>query len=163
VLSLAARGGWIPLAPEFDWMASAPAAVVFGTATVMEVAAYYVPFFDNVLDWLAAPVAMIAGTIAAASLLADLPPWLRYGVGLVGGGGVAGLVHGSTALVRLKSSAATFGHGNFILATLEFAAAVAVALVSVVFPVLALLAVAALLIVTVWIWNRRTARRQQVA
>ena len=45
---------------------------------VLEIAAYYVPFFDNVLDTLSAPVAVLAGIVASASLLTDLPPWLQY-------------------------------------------------------------------------------------
>ena len=162
VLSLAARAGWIPVAPEFEWIASTPATIAFGTATVAEVIAYYVPFLDNVLDWLAAPVAITAGAVAAASLLTDLPPWVRYSVGLVGGGGVAGLVHSSTALVRLKSSATTLGHGNFIFATVELAAALVVSVVSLLFPILAVLSVAAL-IVTLWIVARRSARRRHAA
>lgn len=163
VLSLAARAGWIPLAPGFEWIASTPATIAFGTATVAEVIAYYVPFFDNALDWLAAPVAITAGAIAGASLLTDLPPWLRYSVGLVGGGGVAGLVHSSTALLRLKSSATTLGHGNFILATLELAAAVGVSVVSLLFPVLAVLTVTILLILIVWMVARRSVRRRHAA
>lgn len=162
VLSLAARAGWIPLAPGFEWIASTPATIAFGTATVAEIVAYYVPFFDNALDWLAAPVAIAAGAVAGASLLTDLPPWLRYSVGLVGGGGIAGLVHSSTALVRLKSSATTFGHGNFILATIELVAAIIVSVVSLLFPVLAILSVA-VLIVIVWLVARRSVRRRHAA
>ena len=162
VLSLAARAGWIPLAPEFEWIASTPATIAFGTASVAEVIAYYVPFVDNALDWLAAPVAITAGAVAGASLLTDLPPWLRYSVGLAGGGGIAGVVHSSAALVRLKSSATTLGHGNFILATIELAAALVVSVVSLLFPLLALLTAAALLIVVVWM-AKRSARRRRAA
>ena len=78
----------------------------------LEVAAYYVPFFDNVLDTLAAPVAVLAGIIASASLLTDLPPWLQYTIAVIGAGGTAGVVHASTSLLRLKSSAVTAGFGN---------------------------------------------------
>src|SRR5262245_7989893 len=60
-LSLAARTGWITLAPSFDWLGSTPAAIALGTATVLEVAAYYVPFFDNLLDSIASPLAVVAG------------------------------------------------------------------------------------------------------
>src|SRR5262245_37874156 len=61
VLSLAARGGWVALSPSFDWLGTTSALVALATATVLEVAAYYVPFFDNMLDSLTAPVAILAG------------------------------------------------------------------------------------------------------
>ncbi len=42
--------------------------VALATAMILEIAAYYVPFFDNMLDTLAAPVAVLAGIVASASL-----------------------------------------------------------------------------------------------
>ena len=62
VLSLAARTGWIELSPSFAWLATTSASVALGTAMVLEIAAYYVPFFDNMLDTLAAPVAVLAAS-----------------------------------------------------------------------------------------------------
>jgi uncharacterized protein DUF4126 len=47
-LSLAARGRWIELSPAFQWIGTTPATIALGTATILEIAAYYVPFFDNV-------------------------------------------------------------------------------------------------------------------
>ena len=161
VLSLAARGGWIELSPSFAWLATTPASVALATAMTLEVAAYYVPFFDNVLDTLAAPVAIMAGVVAAASVLTDLPPWLQYTIAIVGAGGTAGVVHASTSLLRLKSSAATAGIGNPVLATLEVAGAIVIALLAIVAPVLALAAV----LLAVWVvvkrvtaWGLATAR-----
>lgn len=161
VLSLAARGGWIELSPSFTWLATTSASVALATAMVLEVAAYYVPFFDNMLDSLAAPVAVLAGIVASASVLTDLPPWLQYSIAIIGAGGTAGAVHASTSLLRLKSSAATAGLGNPILATLELGGSIVIALLAVLAPVLAL--AAAMLIV--WIvarrvsaWRRSTVR-----
>jgi hypothetical protein len=119
VLSLAAKAGWIELSPSFAWLSTTSASVALVTAMLLEIAAYYVPFFDNMLDTLAAPVAVLAGIVASASVLTDLPPWLQYSVAIIGAGGTAGVVHASTSLLRLKSSAATAGLGNPILATLE--------------------------------------------
>src|SRR5687767_10485666 len=39
-LSLAAQGGWVELSPSFAWLATTPASVALGTATVLEVGAY---------------------------------------------------------------------------------------------------------------------------
>jgi hypothetical protein len=140
-LSLAARSGWIELSPAFNWIGTTPATIALGTATVLEVAAYYVPFFDNALDAIAAPVAILAGIIASASVLTDLPPWLQYTIAVIGAGSTAGVVHASTGLLRLKSSAATAGFGNPIIATLELAGSLFLALVSLLFPLIALVVV----------------------
>ena len=151
VLSLAARSGWIELSPSFAWLATTSASVALGTAMVLEIAAYYVPFFDNLLDTIAAPVAVLAGIVASASVLTDLPPWLQYSIAIIGAGGTAGIVHASTSLLRLKSSAGTAGFGNPILATLELGGALLMALLAVLAPLLALAAV----VLIVWLVGRR--------
>lgn len=156
VLSLAARAGWMELSPSFAWLATTSASVALATAMALEIAAYYVPFFDNMLDALAAPVAVMAGIIASASVLTDLPPWLHYSIAIIGAGGTAGVVHASTSVLRLKSSAATAGFGNPILATLELAGAVLVALLAVLAPLLAL----ALAVLIVWMVARRVSARR---
>ena len=101
-LSLAARAEWVQLSPSFEWLASTPASIALATAMVLEIAAYYVPFFDNVLDTLAAPVAVLAGIVASASLLTDLPPWLQYSIAIIGAGGTAGVVHASTSSAEIE-------------------------------------------------------------
>jgi Domain of unknown function (DUF4126) len=155
-LSLAARADWVELSPSFEWLATTPASLALATATVLEVAAYYVPFFDNVLDTLAAPVAVLAGIVASASLLTDLPPWLQYTIAVIGAGGTAGAVHASTSLLRLKSSVATAGFGNPIIATLELVGAVLIAVIALLAPLIAL--IAAVLIV-VLLTRKFSARR----
>jgi Domain of unknown function (DUF4126) len=162
-LSLAARGDFIQLSPSFAWLASTPASVALGTAMVLEIAAYYVPFFDNVLDTLAAPVAVLAGIVASASLLTDLPPWLQYTIAVIGAGGTAGAVHASTSLLRLKSSAVTAGLGNPVIATLELIGSVLIAGIALLAPLIALV-VAVLIVVLVArrVSPKRVARRRAV-
>lgn len=148
-LSLAARSGWVELSPSFTWLSTTPASIALATAMTLEVAAYYVPFFDNLLDTLTAPVAVLAGIVASASLLTDLPPWLQYSIAIVGAGGTAGAVHASTSILRLKSSAVTAGFGNPVIATLELLGAIAIAVIGLIAPVIALVvAVLAVVMVT---------------
>jgi len=157
VVSMAARGGWLEIAPAFDWIASTQALIVFATATVVEIGAYYVPFLDNLLDALSTPAAVVAGMIASASVLVDLPPWLQYPIAIVGAGGTAGAVAASTTMLRLKSSTLTAGLGNAVLATFEMFGAFGVALIAVVVPLLALVVVVAILAAAL----RRVSRRRR--
>jgi hypothetical protein len=159
VVSFAARTGWLPLSTGFEWMGTTPALVVFATATMLEIAAYYFPFFDNLLDTIATPAAVLAGIVASASVLTDLPPWLRYSVAIIGAGGTAGIVQGSTVLLRLKSSAATAGTGNVFLASLELLASLIMSVASLLLPLLALLLVAGFLFFAMWRLARLRHRR----
>ena len=159
VVSFAARTGWLPLSTGFEWMGTTPALVVFATATVLEIAAYYLPFFDNLLDTIATPAAVLAGIVASASVLTDLPPWLRYSVAIIGAGGTAGIVQGSTVLLRLKSSAATAGTGNVFLASLELLGSLIMSVASLLLPLLALLLVAGFLFFAMWRLARIRHRR----
>ena len=44
IISIAARLGSWELASNFQWMASTPAIILFATATVAELAAYFIPW-----------------------------------------------------------------------------------------------------------------------
>jgi len=69
-----------------------------------------VPFFDHLLDTLTTPASFIAGTILMTSALPH--PMLRWTLGILVGGGAAGLVQTSTALLRGASTAGTGGRAN---------------------------------------------------
>lgn len=155
VMSIAAAGGVLPLAEGFEWIATTPALIAFGIAMLLEVGGYWIPWVDNALDALTAPVTMIAGVIATASVVTDLPPILQWTVAIIAGGGAASLLHGGTAVLRAGSTATTAGLANPLLATVELVASVVGSLLAIAVPVLAL----ALFVLLVW-WVRRKFRRR---
>lgn len=140
-LSIASLGGWVPLSGSFEWMGTIPAMVVFATATILEVAAYYIPWFDNLLDAVATPAAVIAGVITSLAVFTEIDPLLKWTLAIIGGGGAAGLIQGATALLRLKSTTLTGGIGNPVIATLEFAVSILTSILSLLVPFVAILAV----------------------
>ncbi len=146
VVSIASLAGWLPLAGGFEWIATIPALIAFATATVIEVAAYYVTWLDHVLDVVASPAAVLCGVIAAASVITDLPPVVRWSVAIIGGGGAAGLVQGATVLVRLKSAALTGGLANPLVATAELFGSAMTSLLALLMPLAAVLLIALLCI-----------------
>lgn len=158
VLSIAAVSGRVELAGGLAWIGTVPALVVFAAATVAEIAAYYVPWVDNALDWLGAPLAVTAGTLLAASTLGDADPLLRWVLAVVAGGGTAGAVHGVLAVLRKLSSLTTGGLGNPILSTAEAGGSLAVSLVALALPLLALLLLAVALAVLLRAARRRRTR-----
>ena len=82
-INIAAMSGHLTVAEGFDWLGTLPAFAVFLTATVLEVAAYYVPWLDNLLDTIATPAAVVAGTIITASLVTDMSPMLRWTLAVI--------------------------------------------------------------------------------
>lgn len=157
-LSIASETGYIELAPGFDWIGSIPAIITFGTATVLEIAGYYVSWVDNLLDTIATPAAVIAGTITTASMVGDVSPLLQWSLAIIAGGGIAGIVQGSSVLVRGKSSLFSAGLANPAISTVELIASVVGTVISIVLPVVALLFVLLILYI---ILRRILKRRKQ--
>ena len=148
--ALAAHYHIIDLPPDMTWLSSWAAIICFATAAVAEIGAYYIPFVDNILDTVAAPLSVAAGTVLAFSILpmADVEPLTRWGVALVAGGSAAGTIQIGTGLLRLFSTKATIGSGNAIVSTTENAAAVTGSLLAFVIPVIVAIA---LVVLIVWI------------
>jgi hypothetical protein len=146
MMSIASLSGHLPLSPGFAWIGTYPALITFGTATILEVAAYFVPVLDHALDTITTPAAVVAGTIATASVVTDLSPFLRWTLALIAGGGIAGIVQGSTVLLRAKSSAFTGGIGNPVVSTGELLAAIVTALLALIIPFICFSLIAILIV-----------------
>ena len=145
MVSIASLSGHLSLATGFQWMGTYPALIAFALATALEIGAYYIPWVDNLLDTLATPAAVIAGTIVTASLVTDLSPFLKWTLAVIAGGGVAGLVQSATVGARSVSSVGTGGLTNPILATVELGGSILTSIMAIVVPVLTILLVAVIL------------------
>ncbi len=164
VLSIAGKVGMVTLGGQFGWITSTPALVSFGVASVVEVTAFYWPWLDHALDTLAIPCSVTAGTLAVASQVTGMDPWMTWMVGIVAGGGVAGLVQTGTIVLRGLSLAATGGFANPIVATVENIGAVLIAAFAILVPIVALLLMGLVLFMTLYsIRKWRQARRAKMA
>jgi hypothetical protein len=150
VVSAAAYTGHLPLSENFAWLGTPGALMMLGVAALVEILAYYIPGVDNLLDVLATPAAVVAGTLVSAAVITDLPPMLKWTTAIIAGGGVAGLTQGVTALLRAKSTVLTAGVGNPVIATAELGGSLLVSLLALAAPLLALLVV----IVFLWLAMR---------
>src|SRR2546430_14104702 len=115
VVSIASHTGHLHLSSGFEWMGSDSALIAFAVATVLEVAAYYIPWLDNLLDTIASPAAVIAGTLVTGSLVADMSPFLKWTLAGIAGGGIPGLGPGTTLVTRGASTSSTIGLAHTIL------------------------------------------------
>src|SRR6478752_7804763 len=138
VLSITAYTGHVNLNESFAWLATPAAVIMLGTAAIVEIAAFYIPGVDNLLDTVATPGAVIAGTIASAAVMTDVPPMVKWTAAVIAGGGVAGLTQGATAILRAKSTVLTGGIGNSVIATAELGGALLLTLLALAAPLAAL-------------------------
>ena len=143
---LAFHYGVVTPTAGFEWLGQPVALVALAVATVLEIGGYYLPGVDHLLDLVAAPLALAAGVLVAASVMADLPPWLRWLAAIVAGGGATATAYSLTSLTRAKSAAATGGLANPLVSTGELAGAAFLAVVALLAPVVALIALAWLVV-----------------
>ncbi len=141
VMSTAAYAGYLPLGESLAWLATPAALIMLAIAATAEIAAYYIPGVDNLLDTIATPAAFVAGTIVSAAVLTDLPPMLKWTTAVIAGGGIAGATQGVTALLRAKSTLFTGGIGNAGIATAELGSSLLMSLLALAAPFIALLLV----------------------
>ncbi len=138
VASLAIRSGVIP--PEYldegmQWLGSTPALIVFGTACVVEIAAYYIPWLDNALDSVATPAAVVAGTLIAYGFAPEMSPALKWGLAVLAGGGSAAMVQTGTVATRGGSTLTTAGLANPLVSTVELGGALVLSILAILAPI----------------------------
>lgn len=164
VLCIAVRAGAVQLNPSLAFLASTPALICFSVATVAEILAYKVPWFDHALDTIATPASVVAGTLVLASQFSftgtngDL---LKWGLAAIVGGGAAGAVQATTVVGRGASTLFTGGFGNPIFATVESGSSIVLSVLAVVVPVVAFVMVVGVFALAVWVFLRWRSRRAQ--
>ena len=159
VVSIAVRSGTFDVAQGFEWIGTTPALIVFATATVLEIIAYYVPWLDNMLDTVATPSSVVAGTLVTATFITNMDPWAAWALAAICGGGAAGVVQAGTVAVRVASSTVTGGAGNHLVSTGEAAASSSLAVMALAVPGLALI----IFFVLTWYLVVRLRRRRAAA
>ena len=138
-MSIANLAGHLTLSPGFEWIGAWPALMGFATATVLEVGAYCVPWLDNLMDTMATPAAIVAGTIVTASQVGEMSPLLKWSLAAIAGGGVCAVTQTGTVLIRATSSGTTGGLGNIAVSFVELISAIAVTALAIIVPILCLL------------------------
>jgi hypothetical protein len=150
------------LGAEMEWLGSPAVTLALGIATAAEIVGYYVPWLDNLLDTVATPLAVVAGTLIAFAFLPGgiEDPAAKWFLAAIAGGGTAGIVQAGTVILRGASSAATGGLANPAVSTAEAGGSTAASLLTVFSPLIAgglAIALAAFLLIRLAAL-RRTAR-----
>ncbi len=144
VMGIASQTGYLTLSPSFLWVADTYAIITFGIATLVEIAAYYIPWLDNMLDTIATPTAAIAGTLATASVAPEMSPLMQWTIATIGGGGISTGIKIAGTTIRAASTLTTAGTGNFVVSTAETSGSVSVSILVILMPIITLVLLAGL-------------------
>lgn len=155
IISIASLSGYLTLSEPFTWIGTVPALITFSVATIFEIAAYYIPWVDNILDTIASPVAIIAGIILVASVVSGMSPLLKWTLAIVAGGGIAGTIQTLTGVTRIASTTTTGGLGNPVVSSAELGGSVVLAAISVLVPL-----IAGIIVLILLVWAIRTLKKK---
>ena len=148
VMSIASVTGFFEPSKGLEWLAMPAVCVALGVATLCEIAAYYIPWVDNVLDTIATPAAMIAGTLSTMAVSSgEMSQFASWASAIIVGGGTAGAVQMGTVAVRAVSTATTGGVANPVVSTGEWIGAAVLSVMSLIVPVLVVVVV---IIAVIW-------------
>jgi len=147
VISIASLTGNLTLADSFSWIGTYPAVITFGIATIFEIAGYYIPWVDNILDTIASPVAVIAGIILMASVVTGMSPLLKWTLAIIAGGGIAGTIQALTGFTRVTSSITTGGLGNPAVSSVESGSSLTLSAMAIFIPL-----IAGIVVLVLFVW-----------
>ena len=137
VLGMANMIGYLELSPGFAWIGSYPALVIFGIATVVEIAAYFIPYVDNLLKTISIPISAIAGIVVTAAVITDISPVLRWPLAIIAGGGVASVTSLISNGAHNTSTVFSGGIANPVVSAGETLVSVIMSVLSILFPLVA--------------------------
>lgn len=160
IMSVAQQTGHLELAQNFSWLGTEEACLTLGIATALEIGGYYVPWIDNLLDTVASPAAICAGVIATGAVATDLDPMMQWSVAAIGGGGAAATAQASFAIIRTGSTATTMGLANPIVSTVEWGGALALSVLAILIPILAVAVVFTLMVAAFYLLYRWLQKRK---
>ena len=157
VMSIASLMGWFEPMKGFEWLAMPSVCIALAVATVFEIGAYYIPWVDNLLDTIATPSAMIAGTLTTmAASTGEMSQFASWASAIIVAGGTATAVQMSTVAVRGISTATTGGIANPLVSTGEWISALIVSVMAFVVPVLVVIVGFILMIIVIrWVMKKK--------
>ena len=103
------KANFIELSDSWSWIGNDWIIILLTVASIIELLATFFPFIDNLLDIIATPASIIAGTILSFSSLSNLDPGLQWILSIICGLGVTSFFQVST--VSLRAFFTTFSGG----------------------------------------------------
>ena len=155
-----ARSGFLKLGDSFSFLGSDKALILFGLATVLEIAADKVPALDHALDTLSTVLRPAAGALLAASVIGRFAdPLTALALGVAVGAPASLVPHAAKSTLRVVSSTLTAGLANPVISVIEDLLAVVMFVLAVLVPI----AVVLVLLGVAFLVARRVSQRPSPA
>jgi len=157
LVGLAARYGWVALPEQFQvfndpWIIGAAAALY-----TVEFFADKIPWIDTMWDAVHTFVRPVGGALIAVAALGEASPTVEGLVALLGGAVAAGS-HATKASTRVAANASPEPLSNWALSLIEDVFVVALGLITLKYPLVALGVSAVILLAMIlavrWLWRR---------
>lgn len=165
LVSLAARfptgKPLLALGEPYDLLANGWVIGVLAVLLIIEMTVDKIPAVDTLNDVIQTFVRPAAGAVlfaANANVITDMSPVLALIAGVL----LAGGVHATKGVARPVVTASTAGTGNWLVSLVEDIIAVAISILSILIPIVALFAIVALLLFIVIRYRRRQQHKQRV-
>jgi hypothetical protein len=162
ILGLASRYGWVDLPEQFKvfdnpWIIGAA-----GTLYVVEFIADKIPWVDSVWDSVHTLIRPVGGALIAVASIGEASPGLQAVIALLGGTVAAGS-HVTKAGTRVAANTSPEPFSNWFLSLAEDAFVIALSIITLKYPLLAL-GVSVVILLTlvlvarkIWKWLRKPA------
>ena len=152
------------LGSEYDWLGSDSVTLALGIATILEIGSYYIPWIDNALDSVATPAAVIAGTFITSAVMPEMMDdgFSKWLIAVIAGGGSAGLIQGTSVMLRGASTATTAGIGNPFFSTAELGGSILTSILAILLPVVAVFVVLILIFFMIFAMIRFVKRERRL-
>ena len=153
VLGLAARYGWVQLPEQFQAFNHPWVIGIAGVLYVVEFVADKVPWVDSIWDSVHTVIRPVGGALIAVAALGEASPVMVGLMALLGGGAAAGS-HLTKAGARVAINTSPEPFTNWIASLAEDAFVIGLSLLTLKFPLLALLVSVAILVMIAWLGRR---------
>ena len=131
----------VQLGEGWDWVGNDWVIAVLALAALIEIIGNLVPWIDNLLDVLATPTAIFAGTTLSAVSLSEIDPGLKWMLSVMSGVLVTGGFQLSTVTLRGFSSIFTGGLLNPIISFIEDIISLGISIAIILSPLIGILIV----------------------
>lgn len=146
ILGIAVNMGLLNIDSSFVWLSSIQAVILFALATLIEVAGYFNPWVDNMLDTITTPFSIIAGTILSFSVITGIDPFFKLILSFIIGGLIAADFQFLSVKARSISSVFQGGLGNPFISGMELIFSILLSIFSILLPVTSFIIVITLMI-----------------
>jgi len=153
VLGLAARYGWVQLPEQFQVFNHPWVIAAAGALYVIEFVADKIPWVDSIWDSIHTVIRPVGGALIAVAALGEASPAVMGMIALLGGTVAAGS-HMTKAGTRVAINTSPEPFTNWIASLAEDVFVVGLSLLTLKFPLLALLVSAIILVMIAWLARR---------